>query len=654
MGETRKLAAILVADVVGYSRLAGADEDRILARLRTLRSDLIDPIISVHRGRIVKRTGDGSIIEFRSVVDAVRCAIEVQSGMVERNAGLPLERRIEFRIGIHLGDVVEESDGDLMGDGVNIASRLEGIAKPGAICLSEQAYWQVKGRLEMAVSDLGATQLKNIAEPVHVYSLEVGQPAQAKPVVTVAAATSESAAAPPQARAWLSKWPALAAALALALLAAGALSWRADYAPHFMTASTDDKLANAPRLSIVVLPFENLSGDKDQDYFADGITEDLTTDLSHVFDFVIARNTAFTYKGKPVDAKQIGRELGVKYLLEGSVRRVGETITINAQLISTETGAHVWADRFEGERNKLGELQVEAVSRLANSLGAELVKAEALRAARERPKNPDAVDLAMRGTAIMNGTESLASVNEAIGLFERALSLDSNNVQALLGLSWALSDRAGDFADDNAANHLARAEQAVDAALAIQPDSSNAHITKSGVYNVKHQWGPAIAEAEKAIADDRNNAGAHAMIGQYKMFLGHAEDGFADEETALRLSPRDPAVTWWQYFICHFHSHLAQWEQAIEWCNKSVASGNETQWPYTDLAAAHGWLGHRKEAKEAAAQVLKYDPDFTIQGWIESPLQDHWNGDPTFKAQLQRIVEGARKAGIPEGEHKTN
>ena len=470
-----------------YSRLAGADEDRILARLRALRSDLIDPIISVHHGRIVKRTGDGSIIEFRSVVDAVRCAIEVQTGMVERNAGLPPERRIEFRIGIHLGDVVEESDGDLMGDGVNIASRLEGIAKPGAICLSEQAYWQVKGRLEMAVSDLGATQLKNIVEPVHVYSLEVGQPAQAKPLVAVAA---ESAAPAPQARAWLSKWPALAAALALVLIAAGALAWRAGYAPRFMAASVDDKLANAPRLSIVVLPFENLSGDKDQDYFADGITEDLTTDLSHVFDFVIARNTAFTYKGKPVDAKQIGRELGVKYLLEGSVRRVGETITINAQLISTETGAHVWADRFEGDRSKLGKLQVEAVSRLANSLGAELVKAEALRAARERPKNPDAVDLAMRGTAIMNGTESLASVNEAIGLFERALSLDANNVQALLGLSWALSGRATNFADDNEAGHLARAEQAVDAALAIQPDNSLAHVTKSGVYNGYAPVGP--------------------------------------------------------------------------------------------------------------------------------------------------------------------
>ena len=331
----------------------------------------------------------------------------------------------EFRIGIHLGDVVEESDGDLMGDGVNIASRLEGIAKPGAICLSEQAYWQVKGRLEMAVSDLGATQLKNIAEPVHVYSLEVGQPAQAKPVVTAAGTKWESAAPAPQARAWLSNWPALAAGLVLALLAAGAFAWRAGYAPRFMAASVDDKLANAPRLSIVVLPFENLSGDNEQDYFADGITDDLTTDLSHLADsFVIARGTASTYKGKPVDAKRIGRELGVRYVLEGSVRRLGETITVNAQLVSTETGAHVWADRFDGERGKLGQLQVEFVARLANSLGLELVKAEALRAARERPNNPDAVDLAMRGWAAYQSWGP-ASVNEALGYFDRALRLRS-------------------------------------------------------------------------------------------------------------------------------------------------------------------------------------------------------------------------------------
>src|SRR5580700_6439654 len=247
MSETRKLAAILCSDVVGYSRLAGADEDRILARLRALRSDLIDPTIAVHHGRIVKRTGDGSIIEFRSVVDAVRLAIEVQNAMVERNAGVPLERRIEFRVGIHLGDVVEESDGDLMGDGVNIAARLEGVCEPGAICLSEQAYWQVKGRLDLAVSDLGPTQFKNIAEPIRVYSLQVGAPAQAKP----------------------------------------------------MSAPGPEKSA-PPRLSIVVLPFAKIGGDPEHEHFVDGVTESLTTDLSRIRGaVVIGRNTAFTYKGKP-------------------------------------------------------------------------------------------------------------------------------------------------------------------------------------------------------------------------------------------------------------------------------------------------------------------------------------------------------------------
>ena len=294
MSETRKIAAILVSDVVGYSRLAGSDEDRTLARLRALRSDLIDPTIALHHGRIVKRTGDGSIIEFRSVVDAARCAIEVQTGMVERNAGLPPDKRIEFRVGVHLGDVVEESDGDLMGDGVNIAARLEGIAKPGAICLSEDAYRQVKQRLDLKVSDLGSTQLKNIAEPVRVYSLEVGQPAEAKPPPSAIATVKAESGTLAQASRWSSRWPALAALAALLLLAAAG-GW-------YVLGGRLIKPAQAGHLSIVVLPFANLSGDPAEDYFADGITENLTTELSHIHDsFVIARSTAFTYKGKPIE-----------------------------------------------------------------------------------------------------------------------------------------------------------------------------------------------------------------------------------------------------------------------------------------------------------------------------------------------------------------
>src|SRR5499427_3910512 len=311
MGEIRKLAAILVSDVVGYSRLVGADEERILARLRALRSDLIDPSIAVHNGRVVKHTGDGSIVEFRSVVEAVRCAVEVQNGMAERNAGLPPDRRIELRIGIHLGDVVEESDGDLMGDGVNIASRLEGVATPGAICLSEDAYRQVRARLDLAVSDLGQTNLKNISEPMRVYSLQVGGAARAKPVSDAPAPEGPSA-----------------------------------------------RPAIPDKPSIAVLPFTNMSGDPEQEYFVDGMVEEIITALSRIrWLFVIARNSSFTYKGKSVDVKQIGRELGIRYVLGGSVRKAGQRVRITGQLIDALNGTHLWADRFDGSPEDIFELQ---------------------------------------------------------------------------------------------------------------------------------------------------------------------------------------------------------------------------------------------------------------------------------------------------------
>src|SRR5271167_772991 len=424
MSETRKIAAILVSDVVGYSRLAAADEDRTLARLRALRSDLIDPTISVHHGRIVKRTGDGSIIEFRSVVDAVRCALEVQHAMVERNAGVAPEKRIEFRIGIHLGDVVEESDGDLMGDGVNIAARLEGIAAPGAICLSEDAYRQVSGRLDMAVTDLGQTQLKNIERPIRVYSLQVGVPAQAKPA-------APAAPAPQKRRFGLA--PLAAALAALLVVVAGGALW-------FLNANRPAGVvtkppAEAARLSIVVLPFANLSGDPGQDYFADGITENLTTDLSRIRNsFVIARNTAFTFKGKNIGSKEISKELGVRYVLEGSVQRDQDHVRVNAQLIDGATGAHLWADRFEEDMADVFKLQDQVVARLANTLGSELVKAEAEKSTHSG--NPDAIDLTMRGWAILNQLQLVTDkdgIAKALALFEQALKLDPSNVDALVG-----------------------------------------------------------------------------------------------------------------------------------------------------------------------------------------------------------------------------
>jgi TolB-like protein len=351
--------------------------------------DLIDPTIAVHHGRVVKRTGDGSIIEFRSVVDAVRCAVELQNGMVGRNAGLPPERRIEFCIGIHLGDVVEESDGDLMGDGVNIASRLEGIAEPGSICLSEDAYRQVRDRLKDEFTDLGEKDLKNIARPVRVYAIRLAGPAS-----TTHAPASDN--------------------------------------------------ASPPRLSIVVLPFANLGGDPEQEYFVDAVTESLTTDLSRISgSFVIGRNTAFTYKGKHADLKQIGRELNVRYVLEGSVQRSGNRLRVAVQLIDAESGAHLWAERFDKPVADLFDMEDEIVARLANQLGTQLVATEARRA--ERMRQPDSMDLYFQGMACLNKGWNPERITQARDFFERALAHDSCNIDALLGTALVDFVRASSF-----------------------------------------------------------------------------------------------------------------------------------------------------------------------------------------------------------------
>jgi adenylate cyclase len=340
----------------------------------------------------------------------------------------------------------------------------------------------------------------------------------------------------------------------------------------------------------------------------------------------------------------------VRYLLEGSVRRVGETITVNAQLVSTETGAHVWADRFDGERSKLGELQVEAVSRLARSLGVELVKAEALRAMRDRPSNPDAVDLAMQADAKSSLPPSKANLNDVVTLSERALALDPQNVEALTVLAETLVDRVLDRWSGDPASDIARAEKTVDAALALQPENSWAHFSKGQIDFAKRQLGQSNTEFETSIALDPNNANAHAFIGFLKVFFGRAENGLAEVETAFRLSPRDPSAPWWQFYMCVLHNHLEQWEQAIPRCEKSIAGIPQVFYPYVELAAAYALAGHDKEAKETVAQLQKVQPGYTVQTWAGRHMSD----DPTYNAQYQRVIEGLRKAGLPEGEKKTN
>ena len=447
----------------------------------------------------------------------------------------------------------------------------------------------------------------------------------------------------------LERWPALATALVVALLAAGGYAWQRGYATRLLGASiADEKLQAGPRLSIVVLPFENLSGDKEQDYFADGITDDLTTDLSHLPDsFVISRGTAFTYKGKPVDTKQIGRELGVRYVLEGSVRRVGETITVNAQLISTETGAHVWADRFDGERSRLGELQVEFVSRLANSLGVELVKAEALRAARERPEQPGrgrprdawvgrAYNKRIRRRRILTrrSPTSSAPCNSTLS------SRGRNSV-------WrgGLSIRAFSFRGGHATVDLPRAEALLTNALAKEPNNAWAHFVKADLLAYgKKQFDGALSELDVAIENDSNLAQAYDLRAAALLFSGEAKKAIPEDETALRLSPRDPFRNRWEFRICHAHAHMAEWETAVEWCQKSTATNAGFWLPYIDLAAANGWLGNEAEAKAAIAGLHKLMPGFTVQDWANIK----WSDNPQFRREYARIVDGLRKAGLPE------
>ena len=590
MSETRKLAAILVSDVVGYSRLAGADEDRILARLRALRSDLIDPTISVHHGRIVKRTGDGSIVEFRSVVDAVNCAIEIQRAMVERNAGVAPDKRIEFRIGVHLGDVVEESDGDLMGDGVNIAARLEGIAEPGAICLSEDAYRQVSPRLDMEVTDLSLTQLRNISRPIRVYSLDVGHPAQAKSA----------------------------------------------------TAPAPEKTA-PPRLSIVVLPFANIGGGAEQEHFVDGVTESLTTDLSRIRgSFVIGRNTAFTYKGKAVDLKQIGRELNVRYVLEGSVQRGGNRMRVNVQLIDAETGSHLWAERFDKTLADLLEMQDEIIARLAAALDAQLVAAEARRA--ERTPDPDSRDLYFQGMAWFNNGLRPDTLARARGFFERALALDPNNLDAELGTAQVDALLGYSYLIDDPRGYYAAAEPILTKVLSLAPNNAGAHYWLGFVQIGTNRAARGISECERALALDPNLARAHALMGLGKNFSGRPDETESHVKEALRLSPRDNFASQWMLTAGAAKLHLRADEEAVVWLGRSIES--DRNWPLAHffLAAALANLDRLKDAQAATQAGLALDPTFTIRRFRVGAATDN----PSFMSTREHFYVGMRKAGLPE------
>ena len=613
------------SDVVGYSRLAGADEDRILARLRALRSDLIDPTIAVHHGRIVKRTGDGSIVEFRSVVDAVRCAIEVQNAMIERNAGVPEDRRIVFRIGIHLGDVVEESDGDLMGDGVNIAARLESVAAPGAICLSEDAYRQVSGRLEMEVTDLGPTKLKNIEKPIRAYSLEVGKPARSRPVKALASPRRSVAAL------------LVAGVVALITIAVGAWYFLAIRAPP----------AEAARLSIVVLPFSNLSGDRSQDYLGDVLTEELTTSLSRLpGSFVVSRTTAFSYRGKAMDVKQIGKELGVRYVLEGSAQKSGTRVRVDAQLIDAATGAHLWADQFDADETDLLTMQDEIVTRLARALQVELTAAEASRVARSHPENPDAEELALQCEAayLRLGLQRKEMLPD-YALCEQALQIDNRNVRALVILALRLLVWARNMETVDPQADRVRADELTSRALEVDSNNYLAHYARS-YFLAAQRPEEAIAEAERALALNPSFLPIYLSLWIANWTSGRFEKADEYAEVALRLSPHDTLAYayLWEKGVGLFTQ--SRYEDATDFFKRAIAANPEYPVAYMTLTASLALSGHDAEARETLRRYLALPLDIprTITQFKARQPDD----TPNLRSYYNRFYQGLRKTGLPE------
>ena len=596
MASTRRLAAILAADVACYSRLMGSDEEGTLERFKAHLVELVDPKIREHHGRVVKNTGDGVLAEFVSVVDALRCATAVQAGMTERNAAAPADQRIEFRIGIHQGDVVAE-DHDIFGDAVNVAARLEALAEPGGICVSARVRGDAAGKLDLAFEDFGQQQLKNIARPMRVYAWRPKR-----------VADPSGSRTPP--------------------------------------ASPISQTIAAPRLSIVVLPFANLGNDPDQQYFSDGITEDLTTDLSRIPNMlVISRNTAFTYRSKPVNTKQIGRELGVRYVMEGSVRRSGNRVRANAQLIDAETDVHLWAERFDGDTSDLFALQDEITSRISVALNTELIRAEAARPT----AHPDAQDYILRARAISyNQTITRDSYLRAISLYECALALDPQSVEAQCRLASTLTGRVVDDLTDSRAADVARAEELSSRAFAASPRSALALYAKGSVLRVQHRLADAISYFEAVISLDRNEVGAHSHVIWCKLLTGPIEEIIPLVEQIIRLSPRDRRIAVWYYWIGRVHLLQSRTEEAIFWFERARATNPELAFVHAYLASAYALNGEieRAATELANAQSLSADGRYASIARLKTT---QYFGLPKIRALFEATYfVGLRDAGMPE------
>jgi adenylate cyclase len=580
----RRLAAILAADVAGSCRLIGNDEEGTLAELKALRKTLFDPKIAKHHGRIVKNTGDGALVEFASVVDAVRCADEIQRSMAERNTDVPQDKRIEFRIGIHVGDIIIADD-DIFGDGVNIAVRLEGIAEPGGICISDDAHRQVRGKVESPLEDMGSQSLKNIAEPMRVWRARTGKSSS------------------------VTKLPS----------------------------ETAQPLPLPDKPSIAVLPFQNMSGDPDQDYFADGMVDEITTALSRFKSlFVIARNSSFTYKGRAVDIKQVGRELGVRYVLEGGVRKAAGKVRITGQLIDAMTGAHLWADRFEGDLSDVFALQDEVTMNVVSAIQPKLLQTEMDLAAR-RSNDLSAYDLCLRAQHLQSWTRRGSA--ESLRLASRALEIDPRCgfAATLAGECHLRNVRQGWAAEPK--SEIAEGFRLFRLALSIDRNATLAlSMLGRATASFSGDFDTAREMVDRAVALNPNSASVWGQRGWTYLIAGQPEEAIRSFERAVRLSPFDPLLFSTFAGMSAAFISLGRFDEAVSAAKKAIGQNTVFPFSYRCLASALAHLGREAEAKEAVAGLLELDPDFRISERVA----------PGDVSGLQLYIDGLRKAGLRE------
>ena len=583
----RRLAAILAVDVAGYSRLMEADEEGTLAALRAIRRELGDPKIAEHRGRIVKTTGDGLLVEFGSVVDSVRCAVELQRGMIARNADIPPAKRIEFRIGIHQGDIIAE-DGDIFGDGVNLAARLEGLADPGGICVSGRVHADVAGKLDVGFEDMGERHVKNISRPVRVFRAQIGVPKAA-------------------------------------------------------AAETTPSLPLPDKPSLAVLPFQNMSGDPEQEYFADGMVEEITTAISRLpWLFVIARNSSFTYKGRVVDVKQVARELGVRYVLEGSVRKAGNRVRITGQLIDATTGNHIWADRFDGALDDIFDLQDRVSSSVVGAIEPKLRQSEIERASRKPTESLDAYDLYLRALA-QSYRFSEEGLAQAVSLLRQALAIDPSYAPAAAFVGWCrMFQRVqgwGAVSEAEVAEGVSLARQALEAA---RDDPEVMWQTAYPLFYFTGETALAEAVLDRALMLNSNAATAWICRGNIHALRNQPEAAMEDLDRAQRLSPFDPFgyVNAWGFAIAHIAA--GRFEQAIQWADRALHDQPRFIIAIRAKIAANAHLGRLDEARAECARMLALYPGLTIAAFRASAA----SFAPEF---VERYVTGLRLAGLPEG-----